>query len=202
VVRNLVQHRDGTLREAAKAAIGRFRESTGDRARLIQEKRRVVLAGTPDLEAGHEVARRTCLVCHKLNGEGADVGPDLTGVGRSSLDALLANVIDPNQIIGAGYEQVEIETRDDRVLAGRLMENTEQRVRLLMQGPKEEVVDRKDVKSQRTLEASVMPEGLEQLPDDEFRNLIWYILAPPVEGPLTEPRRRALIGSDTEGSPP
>ncbi len=194
VIRALLRHHDEEVRDAAKSAIGRYRESGADRSRLVARKRRVVLEGEPDLEAGHEVARRTCLVCHKLHGEGADVGPDLTGVGRSSLDALLWNVIDPNQIIGAGYEQVEVETRDDRLLTGRVVENNDQRVRLLMQGPKEEVVARADVVSQRTLDSSVMPEGLEQMPDADFRNLVWFILAPPAEGPLTDARRRALIG--------
>lgn len=194
VIRSLLQNRDEAVREEAKAAIGKFRETAGDKVQLIAQKRAMVLEGQPDLAAGKEVAQRACLVCHKLHGEGAEVGPDLTGVGRSSLDALLWNVIDPNQVIGAGYEQVEIETRDDRVVAGRLMEQTDTRVRLLLQGPKEEVIARSDIKSQRTLESSVMPEGLEQMPDAEFRNLIWYILAPPQEGPLTPQKRESLIG--------
>ncbi|MBL9137809.1 MAG: dehydrogenase [Verrucomicrobiales bacterium] len=194
VIRSLLQNRDDAVREEAKVSIGKFRETAGDKVNLIAQKRAMVLEGQPDLAAGKEVAQRTCLVCHKLHGEGADVGPDLTGVGRSSLDALLWNVIDPNQVIGAGYEQVEVETRDDRVVAGRLVENTDTRVRLLMQGPKEEVVAKSDIKSQRTLESSVMPEGLEQMPDADFRNLIWYILAPPQDGPLTPQRRQSLIG--------
>ncbi|MCC6232219.1 MAG: dehydrogenase [Verrucomicrobiales bacterium] len=192
VIRNLLQHKDDSIRAEAGAAIGKFRESPEDKAKLVVQKRAMVLEGEPDRAAGHEVATRVCLVCHKLHGEGAEVGPDLTGVGRSSLDALLWNVIDPNQVIGAGYEQVEVETRDDRVIAGRLVESTDTRVRLLLQGPKEEVVARSDIKGMRTLSNSVMPEGLEQLPDAEFRNLIWYILAPPQEGPLTREKKDAL----------
>jgi hypothetical protein len=46
-----------------------------------------------------------------------------------------------------------------------------------------------------------MPEGLEQMPDADFRNLIWYILAPPQDGkPLTPERRRELIGGAETGS--
>ncbi len=195
VIRALIDHQDEAIRTEARAAIGRFRESGADKAKAVAARRAMVLQGEPDLAAGHEAAKRTCLVCHKLHGEGEAVGPDLTGVGRSSLDALLWNILDPNQVIGAGYEQVEVETKDDRVVAGRLMENTDQRVRLLLQGGKEEVIARGDVKSQRTLEASVMPEGLDQLPDAEFRNLIWYILAPPQEGPLTKEKRERLSGS-------
>lgn len=198
-IRGLIQNKDDYVREEAKAAIGRFRESSADKTTLLATKRQSVLSAEPDLAAGHEVARKTCLVCHKLHGEGENVGPDLTGVGRSSLDALLWNVIDPNQVIGAGYEQVEVETRDDRVVAGRLMENTDTRVRLLLQGGKEEVIAKSDVKSQRTLESSVMPEGLEQMPEADFRNLVWYILAPPQEGPLTPAKRERLSGGTGSG---
>src|SRR5439155_6320940 len=113
--------------------------------------------------------------------EGAEVGPDLTGAGRSRLDALLANVIDPNQVIGKGYENVEVETRDGRSLSGRLVENTDTRVRLLSSGPKEEVNAKSDIASMRVSELSVMPEGLEQMPDADFRDLILYVLNSPQE---------------------
>ena len=152
-----------------------------DKLKLIAAKKEMILGAKnpPDLKAGYEVAKKTCFMCHKLYGEGADVGPDLTGVGRSSLDALLANVIDPNQIIGAGYEMVEVETKDGRSVSGRMVENTDVRVRLLSAGPKEDVVAKSDIARLRVSELSVMPEGLEQMPDTDFRNLIAFILNPP-----------------------
>lgn len=195
VIRNLLGNRDETVRTEAKNAIGRFRESGADKAALVAAKRRIALEGQPNLEAGREVAERVCLVCHKLLGQGQIVGPDLTGVGRSSLDSLLWNIVDPNQVIGAGYEQVEIETHDDRVVAGRLVENTDTRVRLLLLGGKEEVLGKADIRSHRTLESSVMPEGLAEMPDADLRNMLWYILAPPQEGPLTPEKRERLSGA-------
>ena len=142
----------------------------------------MILAGGPrNLEAGHELARKTCLTCHRLYGEGGEVGPDLTGVGRSSLDALLANVIDPNQVVGIGYENVMVETKDGRSVSGRLVEDTDSRIKLLSVGPKEEIVAKADIATMKTSELSVMPEGLEQMPDADFRNLILYILHPPQE---------------------
>jgi len=130
------------------------------------------------LRAGHSLAKQHCLTCHKLNGEGAEVGPDLTGSGRSNLDALLANVIDPNQIIGKGFENVMIETKDERSLSGRLVEDTPAHVKLLAAGPKEEVLSKSNIASMRVSEFSVMPEGLEQMPDADFRNLIAFLLNP------------------------
>ena len=142
---------------------------------------------TTSSAAGHEIAKKICLVCHKLYGEGAEVGPDLTGVGRSSLDTLLANVIDPNQVIGKGYENVEVETKDGRGVSGRLVEDTDSHVKLLASGPKEEVVARNDIERMRVSELSVMPEGLEQMPDADFRNLILYIMNPPQEQKTSAP---------------
>lgn len=179
VIRSLSQSPNTNTRERAIRAIGRFRDPTQDKLALIEEKKRMVLSAPPDLANGREAALKTCLNCHKLHGEGAEVGPDLTGVGRSSLDALLANIIDSNQIVGRGYENVEVETKDGRSVSGRLVEDSETRVKLLSAGPKEEVISRGDIASIRVSEVSVMPEGLEQMPDEEFRNLVWYILNPP-----------------------
>ncbi len=204
VVRSLVQSKDDYIRNRAQSVIGKYRESQPDKLKLIAEKRKIVLNGPIDLQKGHEIAQRTCFVCHKLYGEGADVGPDLTGVGRSSIDALLSNVIDPNQIIGAGYENVEVETKDGRTVSGRMVENTDSRVKILSIGPKEEVISRNDVASVRVSEMSVMPEGLEQMPDDDFRDLIWYIYSPPQDKKSVsiEEERKALLQSMNSSQTP
>lgn len=197
VIRSLIRSRDDYARNRALKVIGRFRDSDADKLQLIAEKRKLVIDGHADIEAGREIARQTCFTCHKFYGEGAEVGPDLTGVGRSTLGALLANVIDPNQLIGKGYENVEVETKDGRSVSGRLVEDTENRVRLLALGPKEEVISKSDIESMRVTEISVMPEGLEQIPDKDFRNLIWFILNPPEDKrPMTPELREQLIGDE------
>ena len=184
--------RDKQLRALVEATVGKYRESSEEKAQLIAAKKQMVLNGPVDLAAGKQVFVKTCQVCHTLHGEGANVGPDLTGVGRSSFDALLANVIDPNQIIGAGYENTIVETKDNRMVTGRLVESTEDHVKLLSAGPKEDVVARKDIKSARTEKLSVMPEGLEKMPDADFRNLIWYVFDPPQD--VAQQRLRIEMG--------
>lgn len=194
VVRALVTSKNPSFAARAERLFGKFHETPAEKLQLIAEKRKVVLSGEPDIEHGHEIARKTCFVCHKLYGEGTEVGPDLTGVGRSTLDALLANVIDPNQIVGKGYENVMIETKDGRSVSGRMVENSDTQVKLLAAGPTENVVAKSDIESMRTSELSVMPEGLEQMPDEDFRDLVWFILNPPQEGALTKEKRKALVG--------
>lgn len=185
--RALAQSDDATIVDAAARLLGRYRQSGADKLKLIAEKKQVVLSGTPDLRNGYHLAKTACLVCHKLHGEGADVGPDLTGVGRSSLEALLHNVIDPNEVIGHGYETTEVVLLDDTTLSGRVVEETDTRITLLASGPTEHAIAKKDIKrvdgklAIRKLELSLMPEGLEQMPNEDFRDLILYILNPPAE---------------------
>ena len=196
MIRALANTKDDGEKKKALALFGRVNKTTAEKQALILSKRRMVLAGKADLEKGHELAKTACLVCHKLHDEGAEIGPDLTGVGRSSLDALLSNVIDPNEIIGQGYENVIVETKDGRTLSGRLVEETDIRIKLVNLGPIEYVIAKDQIVTQTVSEMSLMPEGLEGLSDDDFRNLIWYILTPPQDGPLTEERRQELIGDD------
>ena len=179
VVRSFSESGDAVIRQRAANAIGHVRAADTDKLKIIAAKKKMILSEPADVRAGHEIAKKTCFVCHKLYGEGAEVGPDLTGVGRSTLDALLANVIDPNQVVGKGYENVEVETKDGRSLSGRMVENTDTRVKLISAGPKEDVIAKSDIASLRVSQMSVMPEGLEQMPDTDFRNLIMYILNPP-----------------------
>jgi putative membrane-bound dehydrogenase-like protein len=177
--RTLARQRDKDLAAMVASTIGRYRESDPDKQKLIAAKKLVMLNGPVDYDAGHALAQKTCLVCHTFYGEGMHVGPDLTGVGRSTIDALLNNVIDPNQIIGAGYENTIVETKDKRTLAGRLVENAPDHVKLLSSGDKEDIIARADIASMRTEKISVMPEGLvDTMPDADLRNLLWYIYSP------------------------
>jgi len=135
----------------------------------------------------------TCMVCHEFHGGGQKVGPDLIGSGRSNLDAILANVVDPNQIIGNGYENFTVSTKDGRTLAGRVVEDTPSHVKLLSAGGAAQVVPRDQIATLTNSKQSLMPMGFGNLPDAAFRDLIWYILAPPEEGPLTKEKKDLLV---------
>ena len=203
--RGLAMSLDATVQDDAEKLLGPHRATSEEKQALIQAKRQVVLNGQPDIDKGREVTRQACLVCHKLHGEGADVGPDLTGVGRSSLAALLHNIIDPNEVIGNGYEMTEVQLKDDSTLSGRIVEDTDQRLRLVAAGPVEHVIRKEDIarKEGRLLiekkPISLMPEGLEQMPDEDFRNMMWFLLNPPEDRrPWSPELRRELLGEAPE----
>ena len=185
-------------KERATKLLGVWNETNADTKTLITAKRKAALTGEPNLENGKLVFTATCAVCHKFHGGGQEVGPELIGSGRSSLDALLNNVIDPNQIIGNGYENVIVSTKDNRTLAGRVVEDTPTQVTLLGIGGRREVVARGDIAKLENTHQSLMPMGFGALPDETFRDLMWYILAPPEEGALTKEKKAELSAPVTE----
>lgn len=190
------------VRDHAFRVLGAWQDSSDDIKALIAQKKQACLTGEPDLANGKLMFQATCMVCHEFHGGGQKVGPDLIGSGRSNLDALLANVIDPNQIIGNGYENFTVSTKDGRTLAGRVVEDTPGHVKLLGAGGAAQVVPRDQVATLTNTKQSLMPMGFGNLPDAAFRDLIWYILAPPEEGPLTKAKKDLLIKGVEGAEPP
>jgi len=102
---------------------------------------------------------------------------------------------DPNEVVGHGYETTEVELKDGRAITGRIVEDTPSRLKLVASGPTEFVIARIDIDKMRTSELSLMPDGLEQMPDPDFRNLVWYILNPPQDNrQMTAALRKEILG--------
>ena len=118
VRRALATNKDKDLRDLAFKVLGAWQDSSDDVKALITAKKQACLTGEPDLANGKLIFTSTCMVCHEFHGGGQKVGPDLIGSGRSNLDAILANVIDPNQIIGNGYAYCLINKSHRRVALG------------------------------------------------------------------------------------
>lgn len=182
-VQRLLAMGDLTIQQALERHWGTVRTTRDEqRERVVAEMRRLLRISSGDPRRGREVFSRVCAQCHRLFGEGQDVGPDLTGSGRSSLDQLVSNVFDPSLVIGSAYQARTLQTADGRILTGLLVEDSPQRVVLKLQGGKLETIPREDIEQMRTSELSLMPEGLEkQLAPQEIADLFAFLL---LEKPL------------------
>ncbi|HAW00915.1 MAG TPA: heme-binding protein, partial [Verrucomicrobiales bacterium] len=117
-----------------------------------------------------------CLRCHKIQGNGGEVGPVLDGLAsRQERDYILESIIYPNNSIAEGYESVLIETKDDNYFAGLIKEESEEKI--VLNSPEDGIItiDADNINS-REKGLSGMPEGLYlMLSKREIRDLIAYL---------------------------
>jgi quinoprotein glucose dehydrogenase len=118
----------------------------------------------------------SCVRCHRLNGEGGEVGPEVTGVGaRQTREYLLESIVFPNKHIAAGFESVLITMKNGTGYAGTLKSETTELIEVnspedgLLRLKKEDIQTR-----ERGL--SGMPEELRQvLTRQELRDLVEFL---------------------------
>lgn len=114
-----------------------------------------------------------CQRCHKLSGDGGDVGPELTTVGKTrGREAVLQSILYPNDTIAPGFENLIVTRRDGTLVVGVL--KVERPDALELQTPEDGrvVIPTKDITS-RERGLSAMPEGLGDLMTrSELRDLI------------------------------
>jgi len=129
-----------------------------------------------NVKRGHEIFLKTCAVCHRLYGEGASIGPDLTGSGRKDLGYLVENIMEPSAVVAADYKMSFVEMKDGRVLTGLVGDKRERTVSIQTLTDKV-VVNRNEIENIQPSSLSLMPEGLlEGMNDDEKRDLFGYLM--------------------------
>jgi putative heme-binding domain-containing protein len=92
-----------------------------------------ILALKGDLKRGEAVFLRSgaaaCNKCHRVKGQGGDIGPDLSQVGRKfERAALLEAIMDPSKGMAPEYVPYVVETDEGKVFAGFLHEESAERV--------------------------------------------------------------------------
>src|SRR5262249_38117429 len=134
-----------------------------------------------------------CAKCHKFEGKGHTVGPELDGASRD-IEYLLVNILDPNRVIGQPYFVRTIELKNGRIETGLLVAEDEESVTLKSENDAVKVIQRKDIEGKiKVQEVSLMPEGLaNNMSVRDFRDLIRYMMAHPfltevaVAGPYSD----------------
>ncbi|MGL6095769.1 MAG: PVC-type heme-binding CxxCH protein [Fimbriiglobus sp.] len=130
-----------------------------------------------DVARGRAVWTKSCASCHKLFGEGGDVGPELTGSQRTNLDYVLENVLDPSAVVPGEYRMTTFQLADGRTLSGIIRKETPQAVTVRTLN-EEVIVPVADIDTRKPTPLSIMPDGLfDTLKDDELRDLVAYLRA-------------------------
>ena len=168
------------LKDAACDALiqkhwGRLTRSSEEKERQVAQVRELLATGKGDAPQGHTLFQKICATCHTLNGEGAKIGPDLTGYERDNLDFILPAIVNPSLAIREEFTAFNVETKDGQSLTGFIAEQTPSAVTLTDATGKRLVLPRGDIESLQASALSLMPEGLlDPLSPQEVRDLFAY----------------------------
>ncbi len=137
---------DAELNQAIAKVWGKLRSADDtNRKQVVANTIKLLGSGkSGDPVAGEAHFKRICFQCHKLHGQGMEVGPDITANGRGSFEQLVSNVMDPSLVIGQAFTSKTVLTTDGRVLAGLVAADDPKRLTLKVQGGKLVELDREE----------------------------------------------------------
>ena len=167
----LLTHSSKRVKEMAVAVFA----STGSRAQVI-EQFQPALQLVGDSERGRAIFVRACIICHQDGETGGEVGPDLKSVANHPAEKLLANILDPSADVQPGFHAYHCELTDGSELYGLITAETGNSLTIKTADGRSHVVLRTNIKSLRSANTSLMPDGLEVgLSSQDLADLIQFI---------------------------
>jgi putative heme-binding domain-containing protein len=119
----------------------------------------------------------SCATCHRVHGQGGDVGPDLSLIGGKFDRAhLVESILEPSRQIVEGYRTSVLALTDGRLLSGIVREESAERVTLVDAGGQRLQLAKSQIEERRLSDISLMPDGLaNDLTPQQFTDLIAYL---------------------------
>jgi putative membrane-bound dehydrogenase-like protein len=139
------------------------------------------LGGAPDPQAGRRiffhVAGAACSQCHRHEGRGNVVGPDLSLIAKQGTPReILQSILEPNREVAPQFYTTHLELTDGSDFTGILLRSSSNEV--YRNGFGQEVTFQKsEIQDRKELRSSLMPSGLlDTMSDREVRDLLAFLL--------------------------
>ena len=164
----LNSHPNREIRNAAERILPLPRTASGRRLPPINE----LLVRPGQADHGRDVFFRTgtnsCGGCHRVQGQGQWIGPDLSTIGtKYGKDELLRSILNPSEAIGYSFRAQVVALNDGRVLTGLPVEDGPDRLVLKTADGQRITIRPGDVEDRKASDLSLMPEGLAQTMSDQ-----------------------------------
>jgi putative membrane-bound dehydrogenase-like protein len=168
----LMTQRNIELRNRARA----FFENDDQRKKVIEDYSAALnLRG--DLAKGREVYQRSCAICHQVKGaNGIAFGPDLGTIQGWPASGIMANILDPNQSIAHGFDLWNIGLKNGESFQGVITSETPSSLTVRNASGEVKTIARDELASQKALNMSAMPVGLEsQITHQDMADLLAFL---------------------------
>lgn len=136
-------------------------------------------ASTGDPDRGKTVFQsKGCLNCHRVNGNGSRLGPDLTDIGslRRAVE-LERSILDPNAEVLPQNRFIHIVTRDGATINGRLLNQDAFTVQVYDSKDRLVSLSKSSLKEFAFVDKSPMPSYKGKLTSEELSDLVSYLVS-------------------------
>lgn len=135
-------------------------------------------AGGGDPGHGKEVFEDNCSECHMIRGEGGEIGPDLSAVGKRGVKFISESILKPADVITEGYETYVVINREGRQFIGIKSRDDAAEVDITKADGDVVTIAKADIKDMTKDEnRSVMPEDLvEALTVKDYQDVLSYLI--------------------------
>lgn len=178
LARQIHDYKDPDLEKLLKQTWGEFRDSPAEKKAEIAKLKTLLmpsLLASADKSAGRALFAKTCAQCHKLYGDGQQIGPDLTGANRQNMDYLLENMVDPSAVVSADFRMTVFTLDDGRTFNGLVLSETEKTV-TFRTATETVTVEKAAIEERTIVPLSLMPENqLQPLGETQLRDLFGYL---------------------------
>jgi putative membrane-bound dehydrogenase-like protein len=140
------------------------------------------LDGPADAEAGRRIFENpkvaTCARCHKVDGRGSNIGPDLSLVGRTDRKWIVESILQPAAVVAPHYQPWQVSTLDGKQRIGLLVHTNLDESFYVDEKGNRFRVEAKELDEAVPAKGSVMPNGLvDTLTDQEIRDLVAFLMS-------------------------
>ena len=157
-------------------AVELFGSQSSQNRDVLVESYRAAMPVQGDPLAGREVFTKNCSGCHRVEGVGREIGPNLAAMRARGAEATLLGVLDPNREVQPQYVAHVAVTDDGRVVTGVVASQSSASITLRTADGKEETLAREDLEEFRPTGRSLMPEGFErQIHPRSMADLMAYL---------------------------
>ena len=168
--------RDAKIKSRASKYLANM--GSGDRSKILT-KYQPALAMDADVARGRKLFTQHCSVCHKLNGIGHEIGPNLASIRTRGAETILVNVIDPNREVNPQYLNYVLLTQDGRAMTGMVAAETASSVTLRRAESASDTILRVDIEELKSTGLSIMPEGMEKsINVQDMADIISFLMKP------------------------
>ena len=119
-----------------------------------------------------------CFVCHRINGRGGNVGPELSNIGQTGThDKILISVLDPSREVAPEFVPWSFKLKDGRVLTGVIQdEDINGNILLADSQGKKIKIRPSDIDKRASQKGTLMPDNLSDLLTvQELRDLMAFL---------------------------